>query len=162
MFTESEANALITAEQIIIKNKDASFVAEYSKAITKIKSILRSNTRDNVDLLSKRIVNFQNFKSEWTSNHLTTIQMALTNLYKIQMDYSSADNTETNRIIEPFALYYSQENWVLIAWCHLRNSYREFRLDRIQRLVMLNDKFESHKKTLQEYFDTYKEQKLNP
>ena len=30
MFTENEANALITAEQIILKNKDQSFVDNYS------------------------------------------------------------------------------------------------------------------------------------
>ncbi len=162
MFTESEANALITAEQIIIKNKDASFVSEYTEAIIKIKSILRNNTRDKADLLSKRILNFQNYPIERTSNHLINIQMALTNLNKIQLGYCSVDNKETKRIIEPFALYYSQENWVLIAWCQMRDSYREFRLDRIQRLIVLNDRFESHKITLQAYFETYKEQKFNP
>src|ERR1035437_7080639 len=52
MFTESEANALITAEQIILKNKDASFVTEYTEAITKITSVLRNNTRDRAELLS--------------------------------------------------------------------------------------------------------------
>lgn len=161
MFTESEANALITAEQIILKNRDASFVTEYSGAINKIKSILRNNTRDKADLLSNRIVNYQNFNIERTSNHLTSIQMALTNLNKIQLNYCSADNNETKRMIEPFALYYAQENWVLIAWCHLRNAYREFRLDRIQSLVILNEKFEAHKISLQTYFDSY-EKKIHP
>lgn len=42
MFTESEANALITAEKLILKNRDASFVKEYSEAINKIKSVLRN------------------------------------------------------------------------------------------------------------------------
>ena len=42
MFTESEANALITAEQLILKNKDASFVKEYKEAVNKIKSVLKS------------------------------------------------------------------------------------------------------------------------
>lgn len=32
MFTESEANALITAEQLIMKNKDSSFVKDYTDA----------------------------------------------------------------------------------------------------------------------------------
>ncbi len=32
-FTESEANALITAEKLVLKNKDASFVRSYSEAI---------------------------------------------------------------------------------------------------------------------------------
>src|SRR5687768_13102553 len=36
MFTESEANALITAEKFVVKNKDASFVKEYTEAIEKI------------------------------------------------------------------------------------------------------------------------------
>ncbi len=161
MFTESEANALITAEQIILKNRDSSFVTEYSGAINKIKSILRNNTRDKADLLSNRIVNYQNFNIERTSNHLTSIQMALTNLNKVQLNYCSADNNETKRMIEPFALYYAQENWVLIAWCHLRNAYREFRLDRIQSLVILNEKFEAHKISLQTYFDSY-EKKIYP
>src|SRR3954466_5361064 len=38
-FTESEANALITAEKFVLKNKDASFVKEYAEAIGKIKSV---------------------------------------------------------------------------------------------------------------------------
>ena len=33
MFTEDEANALITAEQLVIKNKDASFVQYYTEEI---------------------------------------------------------------------------------------------------------------------------------
>src|SRR6187551_3572224 len=55
MFTESEANALITAEKFVVKNKDASFVNEYANAIEKIKSILRHNTKDNAELLSNRM-----------------------------------------------------------------------------------------------------------
>ena len=41
MFTEKQANALILAEQLVLQNKDASFVKDYSEAIDKIKSILR-------------------------------------------------------------------------------------------------------------------------
>ncbi|MCZ4244839.1 helix-turn-helix transcriptional regulator [Pedobacter punctiformis] len=60
MFTESEANALITAEQLILKNKDASFVKEYTGAIFKIKSVLKNNTKDKANLLANRIVFRQN------------------------------------------------------------------------------------------------------
>ena len=35
-FTESEANALITAEQFVLKNKDTSFIKDYTEAISKI------------------------------------------------------------------------------------------------------------------------------
>lgn len=162
MFTESQANALITAEQLILKNKDSSFVAAYSGAITKIKAILRYSTRDKAELLSGRIVDYQNHTIERTSNYLTDIQLALTNLKCIQLDYRAADLRETRRKVEPFALYFSRENWVLIAWCHLRHDYREFRLDRIQNMVSLTESFPMHSISLQDYFNSYTKQNMNP
>jgi predicted DNA-binding transcriptional regulator YafY len=158
MFTESEANALITAEQLVLKNKDASFVREYTEAINKIKSVLRSNTKDKANLLSNRIVFRQNAKNEQTSNYLSVLQLALTNCNLTKIEYHSPENNQTtNRIIEPFAVYSTQENWLLIAFCRLRKDFRAFRLDRIQKLEITNNLFESHKMTLQEYFEICKE-----
>ncbi len=157
MFTESEANALITAEQLIQKNKDASLVKEYSEAINKIKSVLRNNTKDKADLLSRRIVFRNNQDNDRTSNHLSVLQLALTNFDLVNIKYHSPDtNKTTERIIEPFAIYSTQDNWLLIAFCRLRKDFRAFRLDRIQNLNTLTDKFEPHKMTLQEYFEICK------
>ena len=36
MFTEKQANALVLAEQLVLKSKDASFVKDYGEAIDKI------------------------------------------------------------------------------------------------------------------------------
>lgn len=154
MFTESEANALITAEQLILKNKDASLIKEYTQAITKIKSVLRNNTKDKANLLSNRIVFRQNANNDKTSNFLTTLQLALTNFNLTKIKYHSPDtNQTTERTIEPFAIYSTQENWLLIAFCRLRKDFRAFRLDRIQNLAVLNERFEPHKITLEEYFE---------
>jgi predicted DNA-binding transcriptional regulator YafY len=158
MFTESEANALITAEQLVLKNKDASFVREYTEAINKIKSVLRSNTKDKANLLSNRIVFRLNTDNDRTSNYLSVLQLALTNCNLTKIEYHSPEkNQTTNRVIEPFAVYSTQENWLLIAFCRLRKDFRAFRLDRIQKLEITNDLFESHKMTLQEYFEICKE-----
>jgi len=158
MFTENEANALITAEQLVLKNKDASFVKEYSEAVFKIKSVLQYTTKDKMELLSKRIVFRQNATSEKTSNHLSVLQKALTNFNRVKIEYHSPDDKKTSiRTIEPFALYSTQENWLLIAWCRLRKDYRAFRLDRILRLDLQSDKFKPHKITLQEYFEKCRE-----
>lgn len=158
MFTESEANALITAEQLILRNKDTSFVKEYSEAINKIKSVLRPNTKDKVILLSDRVVFRQNSDNDRTSNFLSTLQLTLTNFNLVKIKYHSPDTKQTTeRIIEPFAIYSTQENWLLIAFCRLRKDFRAFRLDRIQNLMRLNEQFEPHKITLQEYFEICKE-----
>lgn len=163
MFSESEANALITAEQLVLKNKDASFVKEYTEAIDKIKSVLRSNTKDKASLLSNRIVFGQNDDFVRTSNYLSTLQLALTNFNLVKINYYSPNNNETTeRIVEPFAIYTTQENWLLIAFCRLRNDYRAFRLDRIKSLSVLNETFEPHKITFQEYFDISQKKCLPP
>ena len=157
MFTESEANALITAEQLILRNKDTSFVKEYSEAINKIKSVLRDNTKSKANMLFKRVVFRDNNDSNRTTNHLSILQLALTNFNPVIVNYQSADTDQTTeRVIEPFAIYSTRDNWILIAFCRLRGDFRAFRLDRIKTLTKLTDTFEAHKLTLQEYFEECK------
>lgn len=160
MFTEKEANALITAEQLILKNKDKSFTDEYESAVSKIKSILRYSQKEKIEFLSERIVFRSNSENQKTSNYLMIIQSAIVNFNLIDIEYQSLQNENTKRTIEPFALYNTQENWLLIAVCRLRNDFRVFRLDHIRILIVQNQHFEPHKMTLQEYFEMCREKYL--
>jgi predicted DNA-binding transcriptional regulator YafY len=155
MFTENQANALILAEQLVLKNKDASFAKDYTEAIEKIKAVLGHHIKDKANLLAERTRFSQNINSEKNSNNLSDLQFALTNLCLTSIEYTNEENKATSRLIEPFALLSTHENWLLVAWCRLRNEYRFFRLDRIKKLQILTEKFAPHKMTLQEYFDRY-------
>jgi len=154
MFTENEANALILVEQLVLKNKDASLVKEYTEAIQKIKAVLKNDVKDKANLLSDRTRNALNLNTERTSNNLTILQHALTNHCLVKIDYANEAKKQSQRIIEPFALL-STDNWLLIAWCQQREEFRYFRLDRIAKLQVLSEKFTPHDMTLQEYFDKY-------
>lgn len=154
MFTEAQANALILAEQLVLKNKDASFVKDYSEAIEKIKAVLKYSVKDKANLLAKRTRFDQNINRKRNSNNLSDLQFALTNFCLTKIDYTNEQNKTTTRLIEPFALL-STENWLLVAYCRLRKEFRFFRLDRIKKLEILTEKFEPHAMTLQEYFDKY-------
>ncbi len=153
MFTESEANALITVEQLVLKSKDSSLIKEYTEAIDKIKVILFYSTKKKVELLSNRIAISPAIIQTNTSNSLVLIQNALSNFKVLNMTYHSEHrNEKTERIIEPFALYYSlQESWTLIAYCRLRKDYRMFRLDRIIKIKQTELNFIPHKLSLQKY-----------
>ncbi|MEL6483711.1 MAG: YafY family protein, partial [Bacteroidota bacterium] len=129
MFTEEEANALITAEQLILKNKDASFVQYYSEAILKIKALLKGSQKDKASLLQDRVYFMENYRNQRTSTDLMRIQSALTNFHVLNIDYLSLRNAASNRDIEPFALLSTQEKWLLIAYCRLRKAFRVFRID---------------------------------
>jgi len=104
MFTENEANALITAEQLILKNKDKSFAEQYQNAISKIKSVLRYSQKEKIELLSQRIGFGNNSDKQTTSDYLMNIQTAITNFKFIEIHYHSLQNVMSNRLIEPFAL----------------------------------------------------------
>ncbi|GLB52269.1 transcriptional regulator [Neptunitalea chrysea] len=157
MFTEDEANALITVAQMIEHNSDVSLIENYNNAITKIKSVLQYSQKEKTDLLSDRIWVRNNASANNPAKYLITIQAALTNFQLLDIAYNSLENNFTHRIVEPFAIYSTQGNWLLIAFCRLRNEFRTFRIDLIQQLSVLNDRFEPHKMTMQEYFNICKE-----
>lgn len=155
MFTESQANALILVEQLVLKNKDTSLVKDYSEAVEKIKAVLRQSEKDKANLLSQR-TNFGDIANfERNSNNLSIIQNSLTNFNLIKIEYTNAENNSSKRIIEPFALINTLQSWLLIAYCRLRKEFRFFRLDRIHKLEVLAEKFEPHKMTLQEFMLKY-------
>lgn len=153
MFTQDEANALITAEQLISKNKDQSLTEQYESAINKIKSVLKYNQKEKTELLTNRIQVRNNRENEKTSNYLIKLQSTISNYQVVKMDYLSLADNKSQREIEPFALYTTQENWVLIAFCREKKDFRAFRLDCIQKLQILEKNFKPHKMTLQEYLE---------
>ena len=159
MFTESEANALIIAEKIIEKTKDESLIQEFHKAIEKIKSVLDPDEQEKSAFLSQRTIIGKNWHNQTNSSWLSEIQQALTNRNVLLIDYQKRDaDTITKRVVEPFAIYNNTaENWVLIAWCRLREDFRTFRLDRIKKLHVHSDTFPPHKITLAEYIGMQEE-----
>lgn len=163
MFTESEANALIFGEKMIGKTKDESLIQEFSKAIDKIKSVLRSSEKEKADFLANRTIIGKNWQKERTSTYLSDIQKALTHFKVLKIEYQKEGASQsTSREIEPFAIYHNTaENWVLIAWCRLRAGFRNFRLDRIQQLRFQPEKFSPHQITLEEYVEIQRKKHFN-
>lgn len=152
MFTEEEANALITANNIIRQNRDRSLVENHTSAIDKLRSILRSQGKEKAELLSERVAFMKNFKRENTSDSLAEVQKAITDYTLLDIRYVNAKNIETKREVEPQALYHTQENWIMIAWCRSRSAYREFRLDRIQDMRKSSVTFKPRNFNLVDYF----------
>lgn len=155
MFTESEAMALITVEQMVLKNRDSSLIKEYTEAVNKIKAVLQTVTKTKTELLAQRIVVRPQIKNETPSSLLIDIQKALTDFRVLTITYhADTTNQTTKRHVEPFAIYHNpQENWTLIAFCQLRKAFRLFRIDRIQKLIVADKQFKPHKITLAEYLE---------
>lgn len=155
MFTENEANALIMAEKMMEKTKDDSLIAHFNSAVAKIKSVLDNSEKEKSNLLSERTIIGKNWNYSRTSSFLSQIQTALTNFQLVKIHYTKEGAEKPQvRTIEPFAIYHNtSENWVAIAWCRLRDDFRNFRIDRIERLEVLKETFPPHTISLAEYIE---------
>ena len=70
-----------------------------------------------------------------TDIHLEKIQQAIGNGQVVQMHYfSPGSGAFTERAIEPLGTVYYGKAWHVIAYCRLRQDYRDFRLDRMSKL----------------------------
>ncbi|WP_353778165.1 WYL domain-containing protein [Winogradskyella sp. 3972H.M.0a.05] len=152
-FTEKEANAIITAQHLVNKTQDSSFAKDFNDALVKIKSVFRSSIQEKSELLDSKIFVFEPYQEDVPSAALSEIQLAITNFNYIEINYRKADDPNiTFRKIEPYTLISTNQKWILIAWCYLRDSYRAFRIDRIQHFKILSETFTDRKFNLQEYY----------
>jgi predicted DNA-binding transcriptional regulator YafY len=152
-FTEKQANALITSEHLVKQSKDQSFVNDFNEAMTKIKSVFRTSIQEKSEQLSNKIFVFNNIQEPLDSNALSELQLAITNFNLVDINYQKLNDTNISfRTIEPYAIFATENKWILMAWCHLRADYRAFRIDRIQHFKIRTETFEDRQFNLRDYF----------
>lgn len=152
-FSEKEANALITAQHLVKQTQDQSFISDFTEAMIKIKSVFKTSILEKSEQLNKKIHVFENYWEDLSSNALSEIQLSITHLKLMEINYQKADDPDvTFRKIEPYTLISTNRKWILIAWCYLREDYRSFRVDRIRHFKVMNEQFHDRNFSLQDYF----------
>lgn len=144
MFTPDEAASLLLGGKLIEKMADQSAGQGFKSALDKIRSILPEKEKSYLEKLDEGIEVFYNpyfVKSNSNSSVLSDIQHALANKFAISIDYHSLHKNETitNRLVEPIVICFYSMHWHLIAYCRLRDEFRDFRIDRIKKLSITNE-----------------------
>jgi predicted DNA-binding transcriptional regulator YafY len=120
--------------------------------------VMSESEKDHLDLLQSHIEVYVSPRSsqnqeEFPDHFMTEIQRAVVKKQVLKIDYISNTEEPTTREVEPIGLFYYSSAWHLIAWCRLRNGYRDFRADRIKDLKDASKNFEGRNLlSLQEYF----------
>ena len=160
MFTEHEVNALLTAREYLSANPDRSVLENIDNLVDKVKAVLRQSAREKADRIENRIKIYDSGKQEKTS-YLSIIQFAITNCRIISMSYHAIYSDEVSiRSIEPLAVYYTKDTWLMIAFCQLRKAIREFRVDRILNLADTQKVFPERHFSFEEYLNEIIEKNL--
>ncbi len=158
-FSLSEASALLLGEKLMERLSDDATREHYRSAICKIRAILKPAAKDYLESLSDSIsvINWSHASPEFRKLYLPEIQQAIAEKRVIEIQYQAKySGEETRRNVEPIGLCNYDSRWHLIAWCRLRNRYRDFRLDRILKLNLTNETFSRQKHiTMDEYFEQF-------
>ena len=115
---------------------------------TKIKTLLaklRFSSNDKMLLENDIVIDF----STWNHNStiikkIRLIRVAIANHNLLNMKYYSS-NGYRERIVEPYKLLFKQESWYMLAYCHYRNDFRIFKIERITDLQITTETFEERK-----------------
>ena len=148
MFNMDEATALLTASKLVQSKTDAGISKHYIAALDKIRAILRHSEKDHIEEIDDHIAVMTHpaFVHQPQSElHLQSILKAIGSSSVIEIHYTSLEKNETTRRkVEPVGIYYLGSHWYLIAFCQLRNDYRNFRTDKVTQLTITS---ESNSKT---------------
>jgi predicted DNA-binding transcriptional regulator YafY len=164
MFTREEATAFLTAEKFVEKLTDVSTTQHHKSAMYKIRAILRAAEKDLLEDIDNSIAVLKSHPQKIDNkDHIQRLLNGIAQKNVMTIDYFANHSQEhTVRDIEPIGIFYKDVYWHLIAFCRMRNAYRDFRVDRINKLSATSVIFKNKHPTLKDYIArTAKEQELD-
>jgi predicted DNA-binding transcriptional regulator YafY len=157
MFTREEAMTFVTAEKLMEQFTDVATKASYQSAMYKMKAVLRSDEKDLVETIEDSILIRKRFQSQNNApdNVLDSLLKCISENCTALIKYATFNSEEkTERTIEPIGIYHENQFWYVIAWCHLRKDYRQFRTDRISDITNTATPFHKKHPSFKEYLET--------
>ncbi|MEJ7911730.1 MAG: YafY family protein [Chitinophagaceae bacterium] len=144
MFNKDESSALLTGAKLMQSMSDESSAKHYTTALDKIKAVLRLAEKDHLEDIDDHIAVVSPPSMMYNQPgelHLAKILKAIASSIVIELNYTSVEKNETlDRNVEPVGIYYQGIRWYLIAFCRLRNDYRNFRTDKINKITFSDNK----------------------
>ena len=157
-FTDDELLALVLSLQQSVASADQQLGAAAARALQRLETVLSPTTRDRIGALQRSLAlgRHEGNPVPAPSEHVFALAEAIDKQRRIEISYRSSDalGSDTSRItrrhVDPYGLA-RLGPWYLVAYCHLRQDMRTFRVDRIRRVDVTDTEFRKPAD-----FDTYK------
>lgn len=152
MFTVDEIEALVLGARMVESWCGDALASAARDAIAKIDQVVPRRLADRITGTALFVPNFG-----WTlpgSELLADLRTAIRTNHTIRIGYTDAKDDPSERIIRPLGIFFWGAVATLGAWCELRQDFRNFRLDRIESLEILDQTFNTTEcgRSLQDYY----------
>lgn len=148
-FSTDEATMLLLGSDFMAQNFDAQYRGAAQSASRKIEGVLPEKLRDEVHYLqnSIRFVSSGNLENVAETEMVRQLRRAIIECTTARFRYHTryardGQHEQQTREADPYGLVHFLNSWHLVAYCHLRQDIRTFRLDRMERLELLSQTFQ--------------------
>ena len=138
--TSEEMEALILGVEMVSVSTGKKLPIAAKSLLHKIEAAL--SDRESVDFNAK-IRALSVTDRTYVSQHWDVLREAIRATNAISFSYDTLEGVKSERIVYPLGLFYWGGKWTLGAWCTLRYAFREFRIDRITGLRVIERTFQN-------------------
>ena len=139
MFTTDEAKALVACVRLAQPRLDAGLALAAEDALSKVLAVLPGSARAAAESLAVYAPVVE--VDARLRRHLEALRVATETRRKVRLHYRDLKDATSDRTVRPLGSFYWGAVWTLAAWCETRQDFRNFRVDRIERLQPLDDSF---------------------
>jgi len=132
MFSEDEIEALVLGSRWVANRTDSDLSRAAANVLAKIAAVLPDDMKPKLE--SSNLLVPPSWNDVKDVVDLSLVRKAIRNEHIVEIGYVDAAGVPTERRIWPFALGFYDRVRVVAAWCEMRNDFRNFRTDRIQRM----------------------------
>jgi len=137
MFTREEFEALVVGARFTEAFAGRRLGRAAQQALTKIEAVLPEPLRTRSErsrILAPRVEARNELRER-----LDHLHGAIDERRVVRLGYARPDGAASARDVEPLCLAFWGQAWTLGGWCRLRRDFRNFRLDRIAALEVLDE-----------------------
>jgi predicted DNA-binding transcriptional regulator YafY len=132
MFSNDEALALALG---LVASRSLGLTATVpagSGALAKLERVMPDKLRRQMRAVGETVtLDIARATSSGDPDILATLSAAAQTQQRVHIAYQTLQRVQTVRDVDPYGIAYHGGNWYLVAYCHLRQDQRSFRLDRI-------------------------------
>jgi predicted DNA-binding transcriptional regulator YafY len=150
MFRMEEITALLAGNRMVQAWTDPELAEAARRAEAKILAVLTPEMLNEVSRLPYRIPIYSNGERETHGLLRKACELRL----KVTVGYRDMNGEESERTLWPLGMMGWGDHWTLLAWCEMRDAYRNFRFDRIQHIDCLPEHYPAHaERSLEHYLN---------
>ena len=139
MFTTDEAKALVACVRLAQPRLDAGLAKAAEDALSKVLAVLPGSARAAAESLAVYAPVYE--VDARLRRQLEALRVATETRRKVRLHYRDLKDATSERVVRPLGSFYWGAVWTLAAWCETRQDFRNFRVDRIEQLLPLDDTF---------------------